>query len=179
MKKILAFLKKVYRLSLNYNKQEELVWKELKKLHSEADWNFGVYEKEKSVETTFEISEEVYGTYYYTIYDRSFHCKVKIIENVPLESATDSFILAEHFNNLLRNGVVIVNVNKQYVEYHSKSDILIHLLYPGEIHSQLLRHYNVSKDIFWAFQKLIKENEAPAFIIADLLKMNDEEQEDK
>jgi hypothetical protein len=42
-----------------------------------------------------------------------------------------------------------------------------------------VRHYNTSKDIYWAFQKLVLENEIPALIIADLLKKNDEEKKDE
>jgi hypothetical protein len=51
--------------------------------------------------------------------------------------------------------------------------LLIPLLYNGEIHGQLTRHYNTSKDIYSAFQRLVIEQEAPAIIIADLLKENE------
>jgi hypothetical protein len=44
------------------------------------------------------------------------------------------------------------------------------LLFNGEIYDQLICHYNASKDIYWAFQKLVEENEVPAIIIADLLR---------
>jgi Cdc6-like AAA superfamily ATPase len=60
-------------------------------------------------------------------------------------------------------------VNNGYVEYHRKRDLLIPLLYSDEIDEQINRHYNTAKDIYAAFQRLIKENEAPAIIIADLL----------
>jgi hypothetical protein len=149
------------------------VWKELKKLHAAAEWKSGVYEKEKYIETIFEFSNEQRGTFYYMIYNDCFHCRVKILEDYPTELTTDLFILAAHFNNLLNNGVVIVNVNSDYVEYHQKKDLLIPLLYNSEIHGQLIRHYNTSKDIYSAFQRLVIEQEAPAIIIADLLKNNE------
>jgi hypothetical protein len=173
MNKIKFYLQRIYRLTLGLKKQEELVWKELKKLHSIADWKHGVYEKEKYIETIFEIGKEQGGAFYYMIYDGNFHCRVKIIKDYPIELTTDLFILAAHFNNLLNNGVVIVNVNSHYVEYHQKRDLLIPLLYNSEIHGQLTGHYNTSKDIYTAFQRLVIEQEAPAIIIADLLKENE------
>ena len=172
MNKIKFYLQRIYRLTLSFEKQEEIVWKELKKLHTDADWKHGLYEKEKYIETIFEIAKEQGCSFYYMIYDDSFHCRVKILEDYPTELITDLFILAAHFNNLLNSGVVIVNVNSHYVEYHQKRDLLIPLLYNGEIHSQLTRHYNTSKDIYSAFQRLVIEQEAPAIIIADLLKEN-------
>ncbi len=173
MNKIKFYLKRIYRLTLSFKKQEELVWTELKKLHADAEWQSGVYEKEKYIETIFKISNEQRGAFYYMIYDGSFHCRVKILEDYPTEFTTDLFILAAHFNNLLNNGVVIVNVNSHFVEYHQKRDLLIPLLYNSEIHGQLIRHYNTSKDIYSAFQRLIIEQEAPAIIFADLLKNNE------
>jgi hypothetical protein len=172
MNKIKFYLKRIYRLTLDFKKQEETVWKELKKLHNDADWKSGIYEKERYVETIFELGKEKGGFFYYMIYDGCFHCRVKILENFSADLTSDLFILAAHFNNLLTNGVVIVNVNSQFVEYNQKRDLLIPLLYSSEIHGQLLRHYNTSKDIYSAFQRLVIEEEAPAIIIADLLKEN-------
>ena len=85
MNKIKFYLQRIYRLTLSFKKQEELVWKELKKLHSDADWKHGVYEKEKYLETIFEIGKEKGGAFYYMIYDGSFHCRVKILEDYPIE----------------------------------------------------------------------------------------------
>ena len=173
MNKIKFYLQRIYRMILSFEKQEELVWKELKKLNADVNWKHGVFEKEKYIETIFEIGKEQGGAFYYMIYDGRYHCRVKILEDYPTELTTDLFILAAHFNNLLNNGVVIVNVNSHYVEYHQKRDMLIPLLYNSEIHGQLKRHYNTSKDIYSAFQRLVIEQEAPAIIIADLFKENE------
>jgi hypothetical protein len=179
MNKFIFYLQRVYRLTLSYKKQEETVWNELKKLHSNAEWKSGVYEKEKYIETVFEISNEKNSLFYYMIYDGCFHCRVKILEDFSSDLTSDLFILASHFNNLLNNGVVVINVNSQFVEYHQKSDLLIPLLYNGEIHGQLIRHYKTSKNIYSAFQRLVVEQEAPAIIIADLLKENKNSDENK
>ncbi len=173
MNKIKYYLQRIYRLSLSFKKQEEIVWKELKKVHSDAEWKSGIYEKEKCIETNFEISNGKAVRFGYMIYDDSFHCRVKILEEFQSDLTTDLFILASHFNNLLNNGVVVINVNNLYVEYHEKRHLLIPLLYNGEIYDQLNRHFNTSKDIYSAFQRLVLEQEAPAIIIADLLKENE------
>ena len=174
-KNLRSFFERIYRLSLNYNKQEALVWEDLKKLHTDAEWRSGIYEKDKCIESVFEFSKEKTGTFFYMLYEGYYHCRVKILEDFPQELTTDFFILAAHFNNLLNNGVVIINVENQYVEYHTKREILIALLYTGEIYDMLIRHFKTSKDICWAFQRLVKENESPAIIIADLLKRNGNE----
>lgn len=85
---------------------------------------------------------------------------------------TDIFVLAAHFNNLLNIGTVVINVKGGYVEYCQKRELLIPLLYTGDIYQQMVRHYNVTKDIYSAFNRLVEEQEAPAIIIADLLKNN-------
>jgi hypothetical protein len=55
--------------------------------------------------------------------------------------------------------------------------ILLSLLYNSEIHKQLNEHYNASKGVYAAFQRLVKENEAPAIIIADLLRSFEDKEE--
>jgi len=89
------------------------------------------------------------------------------------------FILAAHFNNLLNNGTVKVNTEDLFVEYMVKRDVLIPLLYPEEIHHQIVRHHYTSNDIYWAFKKLVEENEAPAIIIADLFRKKENEKQAK
>ena len=176
MNKLKEYFNRIYRLSLSPEKQEVLVWEDLKKLHALAGWRYGVYENEKYVETVFEIADEKPTTYFYIIFEGYYHCRVAILENYPEELTTELFVLATHFNNLLKNGGVLINVESQSIEYNLKREILIPLLYPGEIHEQLVGHFGASKDIYWACQRLIEENEAPAIIIADLLRMKETEE---
>jgi len=164
------FVRRIIQVNMNAEKQELAVWNNLKKLHSDSDWKCGVYEKDKFVETHFEIANEKYAAFFYIISDLEFHCRVKIIENFPVEITSDIFILASHFNNLIKSGRVEVNVTDKFVAYNYNCDLLVPLIYNGEIHRRMLNHYNLAKDIYWAFDKLIVENEAPAIIISDLLK---------
>jgi hypothetical protein len=178
MNKLKFFLKRFYRLTLSFKNQEEIVWKELKNLHYNTEWKSGIYEKEKYVETIFEISKERGAAFYYIVNDGYFHCRVKILDNFPVELATDLFILAAHFNNLLNHGVVVVNVNGNYIEYHHKREIIVPLLFTDEIYIQLMRHHSTSKDIYGAFQRLVLEQEAPAIIIADLIRQNESDNDE-
>ena len=161
MKNIKAYIKRIYRLSLNFKNHESLIWKDLKKMHSDAKWQSGVFENEKYIETVFEIAEKKPGIFYYMIFEGEYHCRVKIIEDFSSDLTSDIFILAAHFNNLLKSGKVVVNVQNQFVEYHLKTNGLITLLYQGEIYNQLMAHYNISKDIYWAYEQLIEKNEEP------------------
>jgi len=175
MKKLKFYLKQIYRLALSFKKQEEIVWSDLKKLHAEIDFKSGVYEKEKYIETFFQIGDEKVGRFFHIIYDGYFDCRVKIIDRFPIDLTSDIFILATHFNNLLTNGVVLVNVNENYVEFRQKREWTIHLLYPNEIYGQLSNHFSASEDIYNAFQRLVDVREAPAIIIADFLKEKENE----
>jgi hypothetical protein len=172
LRRLFFYFQKVYRITISYKKYEEIVWSDLKKLHNDANWRYGVFESDKRIEAVFEIGDKIGTTYYYMVYDGQYHCRVKVIENFDPELTTELFILAAHFNNLLNNGVVAVNVQSGFVEYHTKSEYIVNIIYPGELHAQLLNHFNISKDIFWAFNKLVHENEEPTLIIADLMKKN-------
>ena len=177
--KLKHYIKRFYRLTLNSKKQEEIVWSDLKKYHNREDWKSGVYEKERYVETLFDISNGKSESFFYMIYDGYFHCKVKILEDFDPDLTTDLFILAAHLNNHLIDGIVRINVNREFVEYHVKCDILLPLLYPGEIHGQSYRHFNSSKDIYSAFQRLVVEGEIPAIIIGDLKNEDERRDNDK
>jgi hypothetical protein len=178
--RIRFYFKRLYRISVPAKKQEELVWKDLKKTHTDSDWRFGIYEREKYVETVFSITDDYHEKYYYMLYDNHYHCRVRFMHQFPCDLTTDMFVLATHFNNVLKNGVVVVNPTDQYVEYRHRINILVPLLYSGEIHAALIEHFNTSRDIYAAFQRLVLEGEAPAIIIADLLNsLKNEGQNDK
>ena len=172
LERLLFYFKKIYRISISYKNYEEIVWNDLKKLHKNSEWRYGVFESDKRIEAVFEIGEKTGATFYYMVYDGQYHCRVKVIEEFSTDVTTDLFVLAAHFNNLLNNGVVVVNVQNRFVEYHTKNDNIVNLVYPGELNAQLLRHFKTSKDIYWAFNKLVNDNEEPTLIIADLMRMN-------
>lgn len=179
MKKLKEFVKRIYRLSISYKKQEELVWEDLKNLHVKEKWQSGVYENEKMIETRFTIAKEKAATFYYTMYESQFLCRVEVLDNFPLDLTTDIFILATHFNNIMNRGKVVVNIQSQAVQYHIKRHILFHLLYPREMYFQILDHHTYATDLNWAFQQLVNTNEPPAIIIADFLKKKEEEKEER
>lgn len=169
MRKIIAYLKRVYRLSLTYKKQEKMLWDDLKKHHKNQKFKSGIFEKDRYIESVFQISDNKSLAFYYSIFENKFICWVKVLDTFNEELTSNIFILATHFNNLLNYGNVIVNVDNNYVEYVLKTDILIPLLYDSEIENQMTRHYNTTKDIEKAFQRLINDLEEPAIIIAELL----------
>ena len=53
-------------------------------------------------------------------YESCFYCRLKILEDFHSDLTSNLFILASYFNNLFNNGIVIVNMNNQNVEYHQK-----------------------------------------------------------
>jgi hypothetical protein len=178
MKRLKDYLQRIYRASLSPKKQEELVWGDLKKLHLKAEWRHGVYEQEKYIETRFEVFDGQIEKFAYFIYDSSFFCRYQLAENYPEDLTPDVFLLASHFNNVLNNGVVVVNANDKFVEHRMKNNILVPLLQTEEMYNQIMTHYNISRDVQAAFQRLVEENEAPAIIIADLMREYDKDSQE-
>ena len=170
--RIKLFIKQVYRLSRNHKKHSEIVWSDLKRVYIDSNLKHGVYEKEKYIEALFEIQKGHGAAFYYMVYENYFHCRVKVLEDFPEELTTDIFVLATHFNNLLNHGAVTVNVDDRFVAYHIKQHQLISLLHGAEMWQQINLHQDTAFDIFKAFQRLVCEQEAPAIIIADLLKQH-------
>jgi hypothetical protein len=179
MKALKFMVIRLFRLAFKSKQMEKVVWEDLKKMHIDADWKSGVYEREKYLETTFKISEDKLEQYFYMVDDSAYHCRVRVLDDFPVHLTTDLFILAAHFNNLLKNGVVIVHVNARYVEYHLKQQVVIPFLYSDELYFQLLMHHETSKDIYHSYQRLVIEQEAPAIIIADLLAAREEKKDEK
>jgi hypothetical protein len=167
--KIKFYLIRIYRLTFASKKHKEVVWKDLKIMFSSLGCKHGIYEREKYIETSFLIGEDVIADYYYLIYEDYFHCRVDVLKDYPEDLVTELFILSTHLNNILNIGVVVVDVKENAVLYYEKKPLLVPFLYNGNLHAQLSGHYKTSKDIYAAFHRLVQENEAPAIIIADLL----------
>ena len=149
------FFKKLGAFFRKPNKQEKFVWDELIQLHKVNSWRHGVYETEKYVESTFTLAENKDGFYRYLLHDKELHFDVNVTQAFPVEMTTDLFVLAAHFNNLLTFGKVIVDVNRNNVVFNFNNELKLYSVFPEKIELDLSRHYQISKDVYWAFQKLI------------------------
>ena len=168
-RKLSQYFEQFYRISQNYSKQESLVWEDLKKLYLKENFEHGVFEHNKVIEGYFAIAENVGETFFHTVTDGKFQCVVYVLRNFPVELTTDLFILASHFNNLLTFDKVIIDTTDKNVIFCSSVDFLLPLLYSGEMFGQICRHYELSKEIYWACNKFMEGNEPPAMIIADFV----------
>ncbi len=150
-------------------RQKEIVWNELIRLHKNHNWRFGVFENQNYVESTFQISENTDALYHYLIYNQQLHFDVSVIDSFLPEITTDLFVLAAHFNNLLTFGKVVVDVNKNFVDFSFQNELSLYSALPEKIELDLSRHYQISKDVYWAFHKFVSEREEPVIIIGDLM----------
>ena len=121
------------------------------------------------VETRFEISEGLYQNYLYNVSNEGMKSSVCIVANFDNELASELFILASHFNNILFDGKVVIHENENFVQYKMVTDLMTPLLNPEELEKQISIHYQISLDVYHSFQRLLIEQEAPAIIIADLI----------
>lgn len=173
MKHLINYLKAAVRLSINHNDYEKVVWESLKKYFSDNKYKFGVYESDKRIEALFTVSEETALNFFYIVSRGSLRYSAKVLNHYPPELATDIFVMASHFNNVLKDGVVVVYPNELCVEFQMKSDCTLNIIWPIILHDYFVTHCDAAKDMFWAFNKLVEEREEPAIIIADLFRMKE------
>ena len=175
MKKIRQWFKNSKIVNLDVKNQEIELWEKLKAFLEFKKYRFGAFEREKTCEVQLEIIESYFKTYYYSIDENELHLRVQLVEEYPLEQATDIFVLASHLNNILRVGKVKINVKYNYVEYHISKNNLLFLLDEKELVAFISSHYSVSQTLFFAYYQLINQGIPPVEIISDLLKSNEEE----
>lgn len=162
----------VYR-SITINKSAKYVWKELLKHHKNGDWKHGQYDN--YVECNFIVDDNNTLRFIYEVEKTGLTFRSIILADFDEEISTQFLILASHFNNLLSFGSVKVILNHHYVEFSYTRDLLVYSLYPGTIGNDTLRHFDLTKDIFWAFNGLISSGEEPVFIFSELLRRKEDE----
>lgn len=173
-KNLRHYLRLFYHLVLPHKRLNDVVWNYLKEYHTHEKLNSGFFENEKRIESDFKITDDHHARFTYTAHQGIFYCRCKVIQDFDPELTTDLFLLAAHFNNLLRLGKVIIETSDRTVEYALDSSLIEYVVYPGAIQQTTIMHYDTTKDVYWAFQKLINEQEEPAIIIADLLRFKEE-----
>ena len=170
-KYISVYSKKIFRL-FRVKRRSEIVWNELVKLHKEENWNFGLYENEKYVLTTFG-DENNNLEFQYQVTDEKLVFRVRIASGFNEENTNDIMVLSSHLNSLLNFGMVRVSIKYNCVEFIYSGDILRYMIYPGEIHNDLDTHFQITKDCYWAYSHLLISGDEPVFVISELLKRNE------
>jgi hypothetical protein len=153
----------------NEDNAKGFVWNELISLHRRNNWRYGIFESENYVDTQFSLSENLTVPYRYFLSDEELHFNVCVLNSYPQEHTTDLFVLAAHFNNLLNFGKVKIDVNDQTVYFSYQNELELYATSPGKIHEHIGRHFHISKDVYWAFERYLTEGEEPAVIIGELV----------
>lgn len=167
------FFYRAYWVNCSEKKQRQQVWKLLKEWFLNENLRHGVYENESTVACRFEITENTVFEFRYSVSEHAFHCRSYICESYDAEATTNLFILATHFNSILRTGKVIINPENQTIQYTFNRSIADIIFNNSIIDSSIVNHFDTTKDVFWAFDKLLREDEEPSIIIADLLRMKE------
>ncbi|MBP6756829.1 MAG: hypothetical protein KA210_11835 [Bacteroidia bacterium] len=162
----------VYR-SITIKKSAIYVWNELLKYHKNGDWRYGQYEN--YVDCNFNVDDTNTLRFIYEVENTGLTFRSFILVDFDEEISTQLLILASHFNNLLTFGSVKVNLKYHYVEFSYTRDLLVYSFYPTTINNDTLRHFNLSKNIFWAFNELLSSGEEPVFIFSELLRRMEDE----
>lgn len=168
--KMITLIRNAYRSTFPDKKRQLWVWNALKRVLTEEELRFGVFEQDRTIELSFSLDNENATKFHYSIAYDHLHTSATIVEDYPVEWTTEIFILAAHLNNILSIGKVTINVRDRTVSYAIERSIWPFLFNPGEMKFQMQGHCYMAQDVLWAYDKLLTENEAPAIIIADLLR---------
>ena len=169
---------RIYRL-FSVKQRPEIVWKELIRLHKEQEWLFGQYDNIKLLRTTFVDENNAALQFDYQIIDDELVFSAVLTSNFSEENINDIMILASHLNNLLKYGVVKVNIENAYVEFIYSGHLLVYMLFSGEIHRDLARHYKIASDCIWAYTHMLSSGDEPVFVIAELMKRYEKANEEQ
>jgi hypothetical protein len=157
----------LYRV-ITIKKSEKYVWKELIKHHKNSPWRFGQFDN--YIECNFIIDEVQSLKFIYEVQNTGLTFRSFILVDFDEETTTQVMLLASHFNNLLTFGVVQVNLQQHFVEFSYNRDLLVYSLYPGTINNDTITHFDLTKNIFWAFNELANTGDEPVFIFSEFLK---------
>ena len=172
-------IKKCRQLRSVHNRVSE-VWLALKRYYEQSGCNYGTYESMKFIETTYAINEkhQIYKKFQYHVDEKTDLLKslVWISEGFDSDKVKNILILSSHLNTLMNAGLVRVDTKNCTISMEMGISLLVPYLYKDEIHSLCVKHFNLSKDIVWAFNRLLLFDEDPVFIIVDLMKKVDKQQ---
>ena len=178
-KKIIEDIKK-YRKLRSVHTRVSIVWLFLKRYYEQSGRNYGTYESMKFIETTYAINEkhQIYKTFQYRVDEKTDLLKslVWISEGFDSDKVKNILILSSHLNTLMNEGLVRVDTKNCTISMEMGISLLVPYLYEEEIHTLCVKHFNLSKDIVWAFNRLLIFDEDPVFIIVDLMKKVDKQQ---
>lgn len=174
LNKIKFSSQRIYRI-LNVKKSSHYVWVELIKFHKRAGWNFGQFDNDKRLTSSFKVDDTNYVDFNYKVSSGNLTFRSTILQSFDEEITNDILVLASHFNGLLSFGVVKVCIKYNYVEFVHSGDLLTYSLFPGEINSDTDTHFKLTKDCFWSFTNLIETGDDPVFVFSELLKRKEAE----
>lgn len=169
-------LKRMYRLTKVRNRTD-IVWDELIKLHKLLELNYGLYEKDKYLETSFGDEENGVLRFRHSVDNDRLLLSAFVLPEFDVDCTNDIMILSSHFNNIVAQGIVSVNIERRYVEYQYSGDLLRYLLYPSEIYADIQWHYLMAEECFRTFTEMINTKDEPVFAFAEFMKRM--EQKDK
>ena len=171
---------KKYRKLRNVHNRVSAVWLALKKHYEQSGCNYGTYESMRFIETTYTINEkhQIYKKFQYHVDEKSDLLKsiVWISEGFDSDKVKNILILSSHLNTLMNAGLVRVDTKNCTISMEIAIPLLVPYLYEDEIYHLCGKHFNLSKDIVWAFNRLLIFDEDPVFIIIDLMKKVDAQQ---
>ena len=171
-------IQRVNRL-LQMNRISDIVWNDLIKMIKKTGLPYKQYDTEKYIETNVSSEKECLMKFRYEIINKKLLIKAIFLSGFDAGKTYDIMILSSHLNSLLNFGVVRVNTNGNYVQYDYSGDLLLYYLYSGEIHSDITRHFDITEECLWAFNYMLNTGNDPVFVIAELLKRNEQKNTEK
>jgi hypothetical protein len=152
-------------------------WEQLKLLLEQEQIQYNEYTDKMACDAGFELvkGRELVPFLYRVIPERDLiEFSALIVENFDENRLHETMLLACHFNELLRNGVVEVRIRPKRVFFRNVLTLKDLILEPDALVDAFYSHMLIAQDIKEGYIKLIEEHEEPVVIIGEMIKKDRE-----
>jgi hypothetical protein len=174
---VIRTFQKCYLLVKHFENKPELVWKLLIQFHKNSGFHHAVYEKERTIETSFSNSSDRTNLFLYQLQNEHLIFRSRILTDFDVSQTNDVLVLCSHLNSIVSFGVVRPDLRNRQVEFYYKANIVPYYFDEEVLYLDTRRHFQVSQDFAKAFDELIATNEDPVFIFSEFMRQIDQETE--
>jgi hypothetical protein len=158
---------------------EKVVWDMLLKIHKNAGFHHGVYQKEKTIHTSYSNEQESSNKYIYLLENEQVVYRGVLLKSFDVSFTNDILVLCSHLNSIINFGVIRPDVPNNYVEFTFKVDQVVYCVNPERLHIDTSRHIHVVEDLAPLFNELITSGDDPIFVFSTFMRQLETEKQDK
>ncbi len=156
---------------------EKEVWGMLLKMHKNAGFHHGVYQKEKTIQTSYSNEQEASNKYIYQLEKDQVIYRGVILTSFDVSLTNDILVLCSHLNSIINFGLIRPDVKNNYVEFIFKVDQVVYCIDHERLHIDTRRHIQVIEDLSQVFNDLVTSGDDPVFVFSTFMRQLETEKQ--